>query len=146
MSASAGVESAVVTTRPDATTAVAQLIRFLETGVVPDGLFAPDVFTDLSLPRWRVQTTTPDGIVAARLPGHASGGDVRVARVEPTHHGFTIEFEEWWDHEGERWYAREMIRADLVGASIVDMAVYCTGDWDEGRRRQHAAAVHLVRP
>jgi hypothetical protein len=41
--------------RPDTSTAVANLIRFLETGSVPDGLFAPDVFSDLSLPHWRIQ-------------------------------------------------------------------------------------------
>jgi hypothetical protein len=137
--------SVLVPSRPDATTAVANLIRFLETGVVPEGLFAPDVFADLSLPRWRVQTTTRDAIVAERLAGHASGGQVRVERVEPTAQGFTIEFEEWWQHDGQRWYAREMIRADVVGATIVEMAIYCTGDWDEARQREHAAAAGLVR-
>ena len=67
-------------------------------------------------------------------------------RVEPTDHGFTIEFEERWDHEGQAWYCREMIRADVVGESIVEMSIYCTGDWDEARQREHAAAVKLIRP
>jgi hypothetical protein len=39
-----------------------------------------------------------------------------------------------------------MVRADIVGASIVELAVYCTGDWDEARQRDHAQAVHLIRP
>ena len=32
-----------------------KLIRFLETGDVPEGLFRPDVFLDLTMPTWRVQ-------------------------------------------------------------------------------------------
>jgi hypothetical protein len=134
------------TVRPDPTTAVANLIRFLETGAVPEGLFAPGMFADLSLPQWRIQTATAEDIIAVRREGHPDPGQVRVERVEPTDHGFTIEFEERWDHEGQRWYCREMIRADLVGDSIVEMSIYCTGDWDEAKQREHAAAVPLIRP
>jgi len=54
--------------------------------------------------------------------------------------------EERWDHDGQRWYCREMIRADVVDDRIVEMSVYCTGDWDEARQRDHAAAVRLIRP
>jgi hypothetical protein len=28
----------------------------------------------------------------------------------------------------------------------VDLSIYCTGDWDEARQREHAAAVQLIRP
>lgn len=129
----------------DATTAVANLIAFLETGAVPDGLFAPDLFADLSLPHWRVQTATAAGIIAERVAGHPSPGQVHVERVEPTDHGFTIEFEERWQHEGQQWYCREMIRADVVGATIVELSIYCTGDWDEAKQREHRAAVQLIR-
>jgi hypothetical protein len=132
--------------RPDTSVAVANLIRFLETGVIPDGLFAPDVFADLSLPHWRVQTGTAEDIVAERVAGHPCPGRVHVERVEQTMHGFTIEFEERWDSEGQRWYCREMIRADVVGDSIVELSIFCTGDWDEARQREHAEAVHLIRP
>jgi hypothetical protein len=69
-----------------------------------------------------------------------------VERVEQTGHGFTIEFEERWDSEGQRWYSREMIRADVVGDSIVELSIFCTGDWDEARQREHAEAVPLIRP
>lgn len=140
-----GLPTSRAATRPDATTAVAKLIRFLETGVAPDGLFAPDVFADLTLPRWRVQTSTAEALVAERLAGHPATGEVRVERVEPTDRGFTIEFEERWWQEGQRWYAREMIRADVVGATIVEVSIYCTGDWDEDRQREHATAVQLLR-
>jgi len=54
--------------------------------------------------------------------------------------------EERWDHEGQRWYCREMIRADVVDDRIVELSVYYTGDWDEAKQREHAAAVSLIRP
>lgn len=138
--------STSTTTQPDVTTAVANLIRFLETGEVPDGLFTPDVFTDLSLPQWRVQANTVEDVLAIRLEGHPSPGQVHVTRVDPTDRGFTIEFEERWEQDGQRWYCREMLRADLIGAAISDLSVYCTGDWDEAKQREHAAAVQLIRP
>jgi hypothetical protein len=132
--------------RPDTSAAVAGLIRFLETGSVPDGLFAPDVFTDLSLPQWRIQAATAGQTLAIRAQGHPWPGQVRVERIEQTDRGFTIEFEERWDNEGQRWYCREMIRADVAGDSIVEMSIFCTGDWNEARQREHAGAVHLIRP
>jgi hypothetical protein len=125
---------------------VANLIAFLETGSIPEGLFAPDLFADLTMPHWRVQTATAADIIAERVAGHPFPGQVRVERVEPTDHGFTIEFEERWDNEGQRWYCREMIRADVVGDTIVEMSIYCTGDWDEARQREHSEAVTLTRP
>jgi hypothetical protein len=132
--------------RQGASVAVANLIRFLETGSVPSGLFAPDVFADLSLPHWRIQAANAEQILAIRADGHPGPGQVRVERVEQTGHGFTIEFEERWDSAGQRWYSREMIRADVVGDSIVELSIFCTGDWDEARQREHAEAVPLIRP
>ena len=130
----------------DTRTAVANLIRYLETGQAPDGLFAPDVFADVSLPLWRLQAEDARGLLTIRSTGHPCPGTVSVGRVEPTAHGFTMEFEERWEDGGQRWYCREMIRADVVGTTIVELVVYCTGDWDEDRQREHAATVHLSRP
>jgi hypothetical protein len=129
----------------DASAVVADLIRFLETGTVPDGLFAADAFADLSLPWWRVQAATAAEIIATRAASHPCPGQVRVERVEETSRGFTLEFEERWADGGQRWYCREMIRADLAGGSIAELSIYCTGDWDEARQREHAAAVRLLR-
>jgi hypothetical protein len=137
---------ATTANRPETATAVANLIRFLETGAAPNGLFTPDAFTDLSLPHWRIQAGTAEEILAIRSSSHPFPGQVHVERVEQTDHGFTVEFEERWDHDGHRWYCREMIRADVVDDRIVEMSVYCTGDWDEARQREHAAAVRLIRP
>ena len=136
----------MTTAAADTKAAVARLIEFLETGIVSDGLFAPDVFLDVSLPQWRVQATppqTPSPCGPAAIP---SPGQVHVERVSHTDTGFAIEFEERWEHQGQNWYCREMIRADVVDDTIVEMAVYCTGDWDEAKQREHARAVRLLRP
>ena len=141
--------SANVTTREDGlrevNAVVADLIRFLETGTVPGPLFAADMFADLSLPQWRVQAATAAEAIAIRAEGHPCPGQVRVERVEQTGHGFTIEFEERWEDGDQRWYCREMIRADVAGGRITEMSIYCTGDWDEARQREHAEAVRLIR-
>jgi hypothetical protein len=133
-------------TAGDTEAAVSKLIMFLQTGEAPEDLFAPDVFTDLSLPRWRIQGRTDDAIVAIRAANHPFPGKVRIERLDRTDRGFALAFEERWPHDGQRWYAREMIRADVVDGRIVDMAIYCTGDWDEARQREHAEAVTLIRP
>ncbi|MBO3749975.1 hypothetical protein J5X84_28170 [Streptosporangiaceae bacterium NEAU-GS5] len=135
-----------MTSAPGTEVAVARLIRFLETGTAPDGLFTPDVFADLSLPLWRIQTSTAEDIAAVRIQGHPVTGEVHVERVEQTGHGFTIEFAERWHDQGQRWYCREMIRADVRDGAIVEMSIYCTGDWDEAKQNEHARAVTLSRP
>jgi hypothetical protein len=134
------------TAGPDTEVAVANLIKYLETGQPPEDLYAPDVFIDVSLPHWRLQADTAEGALAIRSSGHPWPGTVHVGRVEQTSTGFTMEFEERWPHEGQNWYCREMIRADVLDDRIVEMAVYCTGDWDESVQREHAAAVRLIRP
>jgi hypothetical protein len=136
----------MTTAAVDTKMAVARLIEFLETGKPPAGLFAPDVFLDLSLPYWRAQSDTARDAIAVRASGHPFPGQVRVERLSQTDTGFAIEFEERWEHEGQNWYCREMIRADVADDTIVEMAAYCTGDWDEAKQREHARAVRLLRP
>ncbi len=145
----AGTDSAPAAVAPDETATgvvVAKLIRYLETGTAPDGLFAANAFADVSLPQWRLQAATAHDLLAIRLRGHPWPGRVRVERLAGTARGFTVEFEERWNNEGQDWYCREMIRADVVDGSIVEMAVYCTGDWTEAQQAEHARSVHLLRP
>lgn len=123
-----------------------QLVAFLETGEPPPGLFASDVFMDLTLPRWRVQTQGVAGIVATRREGGHVRGRVPRWRCDPTPTGFVLEFEERWHHGGQAWYARELLRADVEDGAIVALAVYCTGDWDSAREAEHAREVRLIRP
>jgi hypothetical protein len=124
-----------------------KLVRFLETNTAPDGLFAPDVFCDLSLPQWRIQTESVAAIVQLRRDSHPDTGTVPRSRTDLTSDGFVFEFEErWTDATGESWYSREMIRATIRDGLIGDMSVYCTGDWDRQRQAEHAASVTLLRP
>lgn len=121
------------------------LVEFFETGTPPAGLFASDVFCDLTLPRWRRQAQGVEAVVALRRAGHPSRGRVPRWRCDPTPTGFVLEFEERWKDGGHDWYAREMARADVSGGRVAALSVYCTGDWDENRRIQHAAEVTLLR-
>ena len=133
-------------TRAQLDTAIAGVVRWLETGEVADGLFAEDLFLDLTLPHWRVQFLGAEAVTRSRADFHPFLGKVRVERVDHTDRGFVMAFEERWRHEGQDWYCREQIRADVVGGSLTDVSVYCTGDWDEAVQARHAAQVDLIRP
>ena len=124
----------------------AKMITFLETGTAPEGLFAPDVFLDLTMPTWRIQATGAQELISVRKQGHTGPGRVTRWRADPTPAGFVLEFEERWDHEGQEWYAREMMRAEVAGGQVAELTVYCTGDWDQDRQAEHAAALALIRP
>ena len=123
-----------------------KLIRFLESGDVPEGLFRPDVFLDLTMPAWRIQAAGAEDLIAVRKDGHAGPGTVTRWRADPTPTGFVFEFEERWDSEGQQWYGREMMRVEVTDGAIAELTVYCPGDWDEARQAEHAAAVTLIRP
>ena len=123
-----------------------KMIVFLETGTPPEGLFRPDVFCDFSLPQWRVQTQGLEDVVSLRKSGHAGPSTVTRWRVDQIPTGFVLEFEERWQDGGADWYARELLRADVTDGSIAELAVYCTGDWDEQRQHEHARTMHLLRP
>ena len=123
------------------------VVTFLESNVPPAGLFHPDVFCDLSLPQWRIQTDSVDALVGVRLEGHPDPGRVSRWRSDPTPDGFVFEFEErWTDAKGESWYAREMLRATVIDGRISEVSIYCTGDWDQARQAEHTQAVTLLRP
>jgi hypothetical protein len=133
-------------TPEQAETVSARFIRFLETGLPPDGLFSPEVFCDFTLPRWRLQARGLGPLLELRQRGHPGSGSVPKSRCDPTPSGFVLEVEEEWRHDGTDWYAREMFRADVVEDHIVALSVYCTGDWDRARREQHAREVQLLQP
>jgi hypothetical protein len=124
----------------------AKLVSFFETGTAPEGLFAPDVFCDLSLPHWRLQSEGPDDLVALRKAGHPAPGSVVRSRLDETATGFVLEFEERWHDDKGSWYSREIARADVGERGISELSVYCTGDWSEAHEAEHRAAVRLVRP
>lgn len=128
---------------------VEKLVRFLETSGAdtPEAMFAPDVFSDLTFPQWRVQLVGADELVAARQEMHPQPGTVRVEQVTGDERGYAVKLEERWQDAGEQWYCREGFICLLdVEGRIEDFTLYCTGDWSEARVREHAAAATLLRP
>jgi hypothetical protein len=130
----------------DARLLAEQFVAYLETGQAAAGLYAPDVFLDVTLPRWRVQARGREAALAVRRGSHPQPGRVPRWRFDPTPTGFVLELEETWVDAGEDWYCRELFRADVGPEGITELDVYCTGDWDAARRSEHAAAVQLIRP
>ena len=124
----------------------AKLAEFMETGKAPAGLFTPDVFCDFTMPQWRLQAQGQDDLVALRLGGHPGPSRIPRSRLDVTTTGFVLEVEEQWEQDGESWYCRELLRADVAGGAIHDLSVYCTGDWDRAQVTRHAEAVRLLRP
>ncbi len=123
-----------------------QLVTWLETGVRPDAMFSEDVFADLTVPQWRVQAKGVDDTFHLREDSHPFPGEVRVEALERTSRGFLMQFEERWDAAGQRWYCREQIHCVVTDGRIGELAIYCTGDWDEAVQKRHAAQVRLLRP
>lgn len=124
----------------------AKLIRFMETGDVPDGTFAPDAFCDFTMPLWRLQARGMSDVVGLRRAGHPCAGRVPRSRFDLTTTGFVLEVEEEWEQDGESWYCRELLRADVADDAIAELAVYCTGDWDRAQVERHRQTVQLLRP
>jgi hypothetical protein len=121
-------------------------VTWLETGVRPTDVFAPDLFTDLTLPHWRLQAEGVDASLRLRESAHPCAGTVRVEALDRTARGFLLQFEERWEADGQRWYSRELVHCVVTDGWISEMRAYCTGDWDEGRQRRHAEQVRLLRP
>ncbi|HEX5561052.1 MAG TPA: hypothetical protein VFX52_05370 [Nocardioidaceae bacterium] len=125
---------------------VDRFVAFLETGAA-EGLFAADVFADITLPHWRVQVRGVEEMIAAKSSLHRPAGSARVEKVLVGEHAYTLKVEERWEDAGGRWYCREAFLCDLDREGRVsELSVYCTGDWDESAVARHAEAVTLLRP
>jgi hypothetical protein len=123
-----------------------QFVGWLETGVRPEGMFAEDVFVDLSVPQWRLQAAGVDDAFLLRETSHPFQGEVRIEALDATSRGFLIQFEERWNADGQPWYCREQIHCVVRDGRISELAIYCTGDWDEATAQSHARQVRLIRP
>jgi hypothetical protein len=122
------------------------LVTWLETGKRPEDLFAEDVFTDLTVPQWRLQAQGVEGSFRLREASHPQAGTVRVEALDRTSRGFLLQFEERWEAEGQEWYCRELIHCVVTDGWVSELAIYCTGDWDAALQRRHADQVRLLRP
>jgi len=125
---------------------VARFVEWMETGASPAGLLAEDCFGDVSMPQWRFQVEGGVALAASRHESHPYPGRVRVEKVDRTENGFAIAFEERWVNEGQDWYCREQMTAEVRDGQICDIRFYCTGDWDEAVQAEHSRTVTLVRP
>jgi hypothetical protein len=124
---------------------VDRFVAYLEMGAT-DGLFAADLFADVSLPHWRIQVHSAEEMIAAKDRLHPPSGRTRVEKVLAGPDCYTIKVEERWEDGGQRWYCREAFLCDLDDQGrITELSVYCTGDWDEARVAEHAEAVTLLR-
>jgi hypothetical protein len=139
-------EAPVLLDLPGVRATADRLIAFLETGTAAPGLFAPGVFLDFTMPTWRLQAQGVADAVDLRRAGHPAPGRVPRSRLDPTPTGFVLEVEETWEDGGDRWYCRELFRADVGPDGIIELAVYCTGDWNAARVDEHARRVALIRP
>jgi hypothetical protein len=125
---------------------VERLVDFFEVGAT-DGLFADDVFADITVPHWRVQMQGAAEVIAGKNNLHPPGGRTRVEKVLAGTHGYTVKVEERWEDGGQQWYCREAFLCDLDSEGrITEISVYCTGDWDQAAVAAHAEAVTLLRP
>jgi hypothetical protein len=122
-----------------------ELLTWLETGVRPEGVLSADAFGDLTVPHWRLQAQGEDAVFHLREDNHPQLGTVRVEALDRTTRGFLVQLEERWDAEGQRWYCRELIHCVVTDGWISELALYCTGDWDEQVQREHAEQVRLIR-
>ena len=123
-----------------------ELVTWLESGVRRDGMFAEDVFADLTVPHWRLQARGPGDAFALREGSHPQPGRVRIEALDRTTRGFLLQFEERWEADGQQWYCRELAHCVVTDGWISEIAIYCTGDWDEAVQEAHAQQVHLIRP
>lgn len=105
---------------------VDRFVAFLETGAT-DGLFAPDVLADITLPHWRVQAQGADEVVASKTKLDPPAGRVRIEKVQAGANGYTIKVEERWDDGGQRWYCREAFVCDLDQEGRIGRAVINSG-------------------
>ena len=123
-----------------------KFVTFLETGTPPDGLLTADVFCDFTVPQWRLQAQGIEDCVRLRKGGHPGPSRVPRTRLDATDTGFVLEVEEEWEADGDTWYCRELIRADISDGAISQLSVYCTGDWDSAQVARHREMVTLLRP
>jgi hypothetical protein len=121
-------------------------VTWLETGVRPAGMVSDDVFVDFTPPHWRVQARGADAVYHLREDNHPFPSEIRVEALDRTSRGFLLQIEERWWADGQRWYCREMIHCVVAEGRITELAISCTGDWDEALQKRHAEQVSLPRP
>ena len=122
------------------------LIRVLETGRGASEVFASDAIFDLNVPAWRFQVQGPDAFNEWWHEEVQGAGRVTIGRSARTPSGFVVETAIEFTYNGEELYARQVLLCEVVGDRIVDVVLYCTGDWDADTRARQAAEAPMIRP
>jgi ketosteroid isomerase-like protein len=129
-------------TAQDLSERLADVFRTADVG----DLFADDVFLDGHPPLWRFQLQGRDAL-AAWLRGYSpDGAETTVVRTIPTVNGFVAEFVGRHDEHGEEMTDRKILLCEMRDGRIVDLTIYCSGDWDADLRARHAAEAPILRP
>ena len=125
---------------------VRNLVHWLETGEVPDGLFTDDVFCDLTVPTWRLQARGADAVPAMRARATRRRDGCRA--LDTTRRPLV-----------SCWSGRRSGTSTATTGTAARCCAptspttrsrpypsYCTGDWSTAHRARHAAEVTLLRP
>lgn len=122
---------------------LADVFRDAEAGDV----LADDVFLDGNPPEWRFQLQGRDTVDAWIKSFMPHGADTTVVRTIPTVTGFVTEFVGRHTEDGEDITDRKILLAEVrAGRRIIELTIYCSGDWNAELRARHAAETRLIRP
>ena len=109
-------------------------------------LFTDDVFLDGHPPLWRFQLQGIEAF-ASWLQGYAPEGiETIVVRALPTASGFLSELTGRHEEDGELMTDRKIVLCVVRDGRIVELTIYCSGDWDADLRARHEAETTLLRP
>lgn len=103
---------------------VSGLVAFLESGDLPDGLFAADAVADFNVPSWRFTLRGPQALADQRNEAGPGPWKIVVEHVRSTEDGFVIELSH--EHGGE--YYRTLTLVLLRDGLIAEFVHYCTGN------------------
>ncbi len=109
-------------------------------------VLADDVFLDGNPPLWRFQLEGRDTFDAWIKSFMPDGAETTVVRTIPTVTGFVTEFTGRHQENGEQITDRKILLAEVRGGRIVELTIYCSGDWNAELRARHTAETRLTRP
>jgi ketosteroid isomerase-like protein len=111
-----------------------------------EDVFAPDAFFDLNMPIWRFQIEGREAFVAQIARINQGPSRVEITRTVPTVSGFVAEHVEHQYVNGDDLSARRLVLCQVRDERIVEVVIYCSGEWDEELRARHATEAPMIRP
>jgi ketosteroid isomerase-like protein len=118
----------------------------LETRDAGEDVLAPDAFFDLNMPVWRFQLEGREAFVAQIARINRGPSRVDVTRTVPTVSGFVAEHVEHQYVNDEDLSARRLVLCEVRDERIVEVVIYCSGEWDDELRARHATEAPMIRP